>query len=244
MFTKFEYSMITLLGFCALLVSSLLYNWFLKSVEERWLLSGAMIVNCLGSAMTLLYVLEITFGLPPLIFVALTSTVSDTIFLAMNCLPSMVLFAKLIPSQIESSMFAVLMGLLNLSTTVLSKLIGNFYNEFIGVTNSNLDDIWKLYVISTALAILPLSLVWLLPSKAQVGAVQRIYEYNDLKQSGRQSECDIQKLDPVVAKRCGVVIEYPSPPASESPMLHPDDCSKKDDVVMEHCSAFDEAKAF
>ena len=157
--------MITLLGFVALLISSVVYNWFFKNVEERVLLSFAMLVNFLGSVMTLLYVLEITFGMPPLAFVALTSTVTDTIFLALSNLPSMVLFAKLIPPQIESSMFAVLMGLLNLSTTVLAKLLGNFYNTFIGVTNSNLDEIWKLYVIACVLSLLPLAFVWLLPKK-------------------------------------------------------------------------------
>lgn len=68
-------------------------------------------------------------------------------------------------------MFAFLMGLLNLSTTVLSKLLGNMYNSWIGVKNDNLNDIWKLYTISTALCIVPLAFVWLLPTKLQVGAV-------------------------------------------------------------------------
>jgi hypothetical protein len=90
--------MITLLGFVALLFSSLIYNWFLKSIEERCLLTVSLIVNCIGSVGTLLYVLNLTFGIPPLVFVAITSTVTDTIFLAFSNLPSMVLFAKLIPS--------------------------------------------------------------------------------------------------------------------------------------------------
>jgi hypothetical protein len=163
--SKLEYSMLALFGFVALMLSSLLYNWCFKNVEERILLSLAMIVNFLGSVMTLVYVLEKTGGIPPFVFLALTSTVTDTIFLAMSNLPSMVLFAKLIPSQIESSMFAVLMGLLNLSHTVLAKLLGNFYNSFVGVSNDNLGDIWKLYCIACGLTILPLAFVWLLPTK-------------------------------------------------------------------------------
>ncbi len=163
--SKLEYSMLALFGFAALMLSSLLYNWCFKNVEERILLSLAMIVNFLGSVMTLVYVLEKTGGIPPFVFLALTSTVTDTIFLAMSNLPSMVLFAKLIPSQIESSMFAVLMGLLNLSHTVLAKLLGNFYNSFVGVSNDNLGDIWKLYCIACGLTILPLAFVWLLPTK-------------------------------------------------------------------------------
>ena len=125
-FSKFEYSMITLLGFAALLLSSLVYNLLLKNYEERCLLGIAMLINCLGQIGTLLYVLKVTLGMSPLLFVALTSTITDTIYLAMSNLPSMVLFAKLIPSSIESSMFALLMGLMNLCTTMLSKLLGNF----------------------------------------------------------------------------------------------------------------------
>lgn len=98
MFTKLEYSMITLLGFAALLISSLIYNWCLKNFEERNLLAFASLVYLLGSLGTLLYVLDLTLGINPFVFVALTSTVTDTIFLALSNLPSMVLFAKLIPA--------------------------------------------------------------------------------------------------------------------------------------------------
>lgn len=90
--------MITLLGFAALLISSLIYNCGLKNFEERNLLAFASLVYLFGSLGTLLYVLDLTLGINPFVFVALTSTVTDTIFLALSNLPSMVLFAKLIPS--------------------------------------------------------------------------------------------------------------------------------------------------
>lgn len=53
-------------------------------------------------------------------FVCLTSTVSDTLYNAFTTLPAMVLFAKLIPENVESSMFALLTGLLNLSNLFLN----------------------------------------------------------------------------------------------------------------------------
>ena len=68
-------------------------------------------------------------------------------------------------------MFAVLMGLMNLSTTVLAKLLGNFYNSFIGVSNDSLNDIWKLYAIASTLSLIPIAFVWLLPRKDEVSAV-------------------------------------------------------------------------
>ena len=57
----------------------------------------------------------------PLVFICVTSTVTDTLALALSNLPMMVLLAKLVPAQIESSMFALLMGLLNLSLGTISK---------------------------------------------------------------------------------------------------------------------------
>lgn len=176
-FSQFEYAMITLLGFGAMLVSSILYNWALKNYEERSLLAFSMVVGCIGSVTTLLYVLNITFGMSPLVFVCLTTTVTDTIVLALSQLPCMVLFSKLIPSRIEASMFALMMGLLNLTSLVLAKLLGNFYNRFIGVTNENLQDIWKLFVISSVASVIPLAFVWMLPTKGSVSAVQRVLEY-------------------------------------------------------------------
>lgn len=59
----------------------------------------------------------------------------------------MVLFAKMIPSNIESSMFAMLTGLMNLSNGFSSKMLGNLINSFVGVHESNLQDLWILYVI-------------------------------------------------------------------------------------------------
>jgi hypothetical protein len=126
-----------------------------------------MAANTFGSIMTLIYVLGLIGEIPPLVFVICTSTVTDTVYLALSHMPSMVLFAKLIPSQIESSMFALLMGLLNLSSYTISKLIGNGYNKIFNVDKDNMEDIWKLYVIETIGCALPLAFIWLLPSKQE-----------------------------------------------------------------------------
>ena len=69
----------------------------------------------------------------------MTTGVTDTLYIAFVTLPSMVLFAKLIPPNIESSMFAMLTGLVNLSNFFLAKSLGNFINSFVGVNEQNLD---------------------------------------------------------------------------------------------------------
>jgi hypothetical protein len=111
----------------------------------------ACLINMIGSVTTILYVKKMTFGLSPLAFVCLTSTVTDTLYSACTTLPAMVLFAKLIPENVESSMFAMLTGILNFSNLFASKELGIVINKFIGVyyteNDNNLSLIWQLYVI-------------------------------------------------------------------------------------------------
>ena len=107
----------------------------------------ACFTNLLGSAGCILFVRQMYFGLSPLAFMLMTSTVTDLLQDAFLRLPGMVLFAKMIPSNIESSMFAMLTGLMNLSQGFTSKMIGNFFNVFVGVKEDNLNDLWILYVI-------------------------------------------------------------------------------------------------
>ena len=80
----------------------------------------------------------------------------------------MVLFAKMIPSNIESSMFAMLTGLMNLSNGFSSKMLGNLINMFVGVHESNLKDLWILYIIQASCSLLPLAFIWLVPTSKEV----------------------------------------------------------------------------
>jgi hypothetical protein len=110
-----------------------IYSGLLKETPIRTMMIGACFINMIGAVTTVLYTLKITFGLSPLAFVVMTTTVTDTLYNAATTLPAMVLFAKLIPESVESSMFALLTGILNLSNLFLSKELGIFINKFVGV---------------------------------------------------------------------------------------------------------------
>ena len=83
----------------------------------------------------------------------------------------MVLFAKMIPSNIESSMFAMLTGLMNLSNGFTSKMLGNAINYFVGVHETNLKDLWMLYTVQAFCSMLPLAFIWLVPSRTKVESI-------------------------------------------------------------------------
>jgi len=107
----------------------------------------ACLTNLIGAAGSLLFLRNIFLGMDPYWFMMVSSAVTDVLYNAFVNLPGMVLFAKLIPANIESSMFALLTGLMNFSNLFAAKLLGNYINTYVGVTQENLHDLWKLYVV-------------------------------------------------------------------------------------------------
>ena len=138
-FSQMTYSMLGVLGFMTLFLSTFIYSACLKSLEMRSMMITACLINMIGSFTTILYTKQLTFGLSPLAFVCLTSTVTDTLYSAYTTLPAMVLFAKLIPENVESSMFAMLTGVLNFSNLFASKEIGIMINSYVGVSYTSRD---------------------------------------------------------------------------------------------------------
>ena len=94
----------------------------------------ACLTNLIGAFGSLLFLRNIMFGIDPYWFCIMTSCVADVLYNAFVNLPGMVLFAKLIPANIESSMFAMLTGLMNFSNLFAAKMLGNYINTFFGVT--------------------------------------------------------------------------------------------------------------
>ena len=146
-FSKFTYAMLGVLGSATLMLGTFFYNLALQDKSLRCMMVLACFINMVGSVGSMLFVREITFGLSPLVFIIATSAVTDTLYSAFVTMPSMIVFAKLIPQNIESSMFALLTGLMNFSNLFVSKMLGNFINIFFEVTEDNLTDLWKLYCI-------------------------------------------------------------------------------------------------
>ena len=177
-FSQLQYSYLQLIGYLGGFLGSIIYNKFYKESEFRMVLIVACIVNFFGAVTTMLYCLNMTFGIPDFIFVLFTSTVTQTLVVALNFLPTMILYAKIIPERIESSLFAFLMGLLNLTEYFLSPNVGNFFNIWVGCNLDTLaQDTWKLFAIQAGCAPLPCLFIWLVPSRREVRQVQRCLEY-------------------------------------------------------------------
>lgn len=141
-FTKWDYAMFGVLGNVCLFGGTLAYNQWLKDHETRSLMVVACLTNLIGAIGSLMFCRNILFGMDPYWFMMMSSAVTDVLYNAFVNLPGMVLFAKLIPGNIESSMFALLTGLMNFSNLFAAKMLGNYVNSFFGVTQENLHDLW------------------------------------------------------------------------------------------------------
>ena len=139
--------MLSVLGSVCLFLSMFVYSCLLKDLPIRSMMVIASVTNFIGAVTTFMYVKNITFGLSPLVFVVLTDTVTSILVDAFTRLPAMVLFAKLTPHNIESSMFALVTGVMNFCNGFMSKQLGVLINKSVGVTNSNLNELWRLYFI-------------------------------------------------------------------------------------------------
>ena len=102
-----------------------------------------------------------------------------------------ILFAKLIPANIEASMFAILTGIINFCNFFVAKHLGNFFNIFVGVTDDNLDKLWILEAIMVGCALIPIAFLWLVPTRKDVFKVQQINMF--LEKFSKDEKADADK---------------------------------------------------
>jgi Na+/melibiose symporter-like transporter len=165
-------SWLSVISYFCLFLSVFMYQALLKEVDIRWMMFIGLLINMFGAAASIMFVKGIYLGMPPVVFLLMSSTVTDTLYGAYTQLPAMVLFAKIIPESVESSMFALLTGLINLSNLFAAPELGVFINTFVGVTSDNLQELWVLYCVQIGCCMIPMMFIWLLPGRAAVALAQ------------------------------------------------------------------------
>lgn len=217
-FSDFLYSVLNVVASVCLLITIYFYNLWFKEAEPHVMLFACCLINAFGGLNSMLLIRGFTFGMSPDAFVFLSNSVTDTLQNAIRLLSGNVLFAKLIPANIEASMFSILTGLINFCNFFLAKQLGNFFNIFVGVTEDNLEDLWILEAIMVVCALIPLFFLWLVPRRKEVFLVQQINEFLEKHHPEHQDEDslketftddaklveEIMKLDPYYAKSMGV----------------------------------------
>lgn len=118
--------------------------------------------------MMLVLRMNVDVGVPDLALVIFTSQVSSILSKCMVFLPMSVIMGKICPKHIEATSFALLAGVSNMRMQISSQ-IGSWINDwFVGCTQENLGEYWKLEAIGMACSLLPLLFIWLIPTRKAI----------------------------------------------------------------------------
>ncbi|WP_107669131.1 folate/biopterin family MFS transporter [Cyanothece sp. BG0011] len=153
----------------ASLLGVFLYQKFLKNVSFRNILGWSVVISAaLGMTMLLLVThTNRVLGIDDHWF-SLGDSLILTVAGQIAFLPILVLSARLCPKGIEATLFALLMSIVNLAG-LLAHELGALITHWLGVTETNFDNLWLLVIITNLSTLLPLPLVkWLPNSDPQV----------------------------------------------------------------------------
>lgn len=148
----------------AALLGVWIYQRFLKNVSFRRILGWSVVISS-GLGMTMLILVTHAnrgLGIDDHWF-SLGDSLILTVAGQIAFLPILVLSARLCPKGIEATLFALLMSIVNLSG-LLSHELGALLTHWLGVTETNFDNLWLLVIITNLSTLLPLPLIHWLPN--------------------------------------------------------------------------------
>lgn len=191
--TQFQYSMISVLHYFCMFIGSYLFKRWLKDFEVRTLTIVEVFMGLLCAPFTMMFVTRynLVLGISDGFIIIFTDIIGDIFSMCLVVLPICVLFTKICPRNIEATCFALLAGLYNFKNSIRG-YIGTCINmQLIGVSRDNMDDFWKLKVISLVCSCLPLLFIFLLPSRGQIQALQkRMAEEEELEVEAQKKKRD------------------------------------------------------
>lgn len=166
--SKFMYSMLTVVAYFCLLIGSQMFNKCFIDTEYRRLIIIDALITIVFAPIQFVFVCRwnLAWGISDMYFVFFLDMVDEIISQCFIFLPMSVIFAKITPRHIEATSFAMLAGISNFRITMRS-WIGSAVNDlFVGVSQDDLTDYWKLITVAFICSFIPLFFLYLIPSKA------------------------------------------------------------------------------
>ena len=153
------------------LIGVVIYEKFCKDIEVRKVMWLSILMSCLSGFCDygLAKRWNLKMGISDLTYLYTSSIVFGIIGNAISFLPLLSLFAKIIPKNVEGTIYAFMTGTMNLSSAVIAPMIGVYLNDkFVGVTSDNLNGYSTLCLISLSVSFLTFFLLPLIPTSNQI----------------------------------------------------------------------------
>ncbi|XP_021275745.1 probable folate-biopterin transporter 2 isoform X2 [Herrania umbratica] len=151
------------IGAVGAILGAILYQNVLKDHPFRDLLFWIQLFYGLAGMLDLMLVLRVNlkFRIPDYLFVVIGEAVSQMIA-RLKWMPLLVLSAKLCPSGIEGTFFALLMSIDNVGL-LSSSWGGGLLLHMLNVTRTEFDNLWLAILIRNILRLSPLGILFLVP---------------------------------------------------------------------------------
>jgi folate/biopterin transporter len=173
----------------AALLGIWVFQRFLRTVPFRTIFAWSTVLSSvLGMSMLLLVThANRSLGIADEWF-SLGDSLVLTVMGEIAFMPVLVLSARLCPPGVEATLFALLMSVVNLAG-LLSHELGAVLTHWLGVTETSFDHLWQLVLITNLTTLLPLPLLFLLPTTTS----QSVSKSEG--QSGDQSRVETARTD-------------------------------------------------
>ncbi len=152
----------------AAIIGIWVFQRFLKTVPFRTIFGWSTVISAALGMTTLILVTHANraIGIDDKWF-SLGDSLILTVMGQIAFMPVLVLAARLCPKGVEATLFALLMSVVNVSGLVSHEL-GALLTYWLGVTETNFDQLWILVLITNLSTLLPLPLLNWLPSGDEV----------------------------------------------------------------------------
>lgn len=156
----------------AALIGIWIFQRFLKSVPFRKIFAWSTVLSTLIGFSMLLLVTHTnrSLGIDDRWF-SLGDSLVLTVMGEIAFMPVLVLSARICPKGVEATLFALLMSVINLAG-LLSNELGALLTHWLGVTETNFDQLWLLVTLTNVSTLLPLPLLFLLPNDSSQSSGQ------------------------------------------------------------------------
>jgi folate/biopterin transporter len=159
-------SSLSIITYITLILGGSFYHSFLKNIEYRDIIALAQVLLAATGLIDLCLVTGFykELGIPAWVFVVGDDVIGSSIQFSFKMLPLMVMCAKICPSGIEATFFALFTAVFNIGFA-LSGLFGSLLMKLFDVNTNQYDLMWVLVLIQSFTKLIPLLFLPLLPRK-------------------------------------------------------------------------------
>ena len=177
-FSKEVIALLTLIGFITAIAGPLIYNWLLKNLEFRTAMLIAHVLIGIAIIVNLMLVTRFSrdvLGINDVLFSIFTDSALEILYVAFVFMPSLVVQTKIIPKNVEATVYSLFTSMNNFTRGFVSPMFGGIIAGTFNVTNDNFENLKWLLVIELIWNTVPLCLLWLLPSNKELDEFSQLY---------------------------------------------------------------------